>query len=491
MRHILTTGLVTGALAAVAACSTDRLDVPNFQNPTVGSITADPVAALPLLATGVLRDDRGNETGYVLGLGILGREAYNYTPNEGRNTSGWLTSDVNNSTSFGGGSLWSGPYATLRDIFNTSNVLESASSTQFSDAQKNAVRGFLHTTEAYSLLQLINTRDSLGIVVQINSDPNQLSAFVSRDSAFNYISAELDKAQTELQAAGSTAFPFTFHSGYSGFNTPATYMKFNRALAARVNAYRASLGISGCGAARSPACYQTVLTNLSQSFVDSTKSLTLGPFNVYSPAANDVQNSLSNAATTAIVAHFRADSGIQLRADGSKDLRFQNKVITLSKPKGPSTPILGVSTTFDYSIYTNRTDPIPIIRNEELILLRAEAEYYTGDQASALADINEIRTKSGGLATRGAFTSEQDFLDELLYNRRLSLLFEGHRWIDMRRFGRLNLLTIDTDSPEYKAAIQAAGATPLPQVVVSRLPIPQGECLERANVPATRKAPGC
>ncbi|HEY7235266.1 MAG TPA: RagB/SusD family nutrient uptake outer membrane protein [Gemmatimonadaceae bacterium] len=475
MKRILTAGLVTGALVAVAACSTDRLNVPNYQNPTVQGITSDPVAALPLLTTGVLRDDRGNAPGYVLGLGILGREAYNYTPTEGRNTSGWLTSDVNNSTSFGGTSLWSGPYFTLRDIFNTSSVLESASSTQFSDAQKNAVRGFLHTTEAYSLLQLINTRNDLGVVVQVNNDPNQLSPFVSRDSAFNYIIGELNKAQTELTAAGSTAFPFPFHSGYTGFNTPANYLKFNRAIAARVNAYRASLGISGCGAARSAACYQTVLTNLSQSFLDTTKALSLGVFQVYSAAAGDLANGNSNAATTAIVAHAKADSGIQLRADGTKDLRFQNKVITLASPKGPSTASLGVQTNFDYSVYAQRTDPIAIIRNEELMLLRAEAEYYTGDQASALTDINEIRTKSGGLAPRGAFIDETDFLDELLYNRRLSLVFEGHRWIDMRRFGRLNLLTIDLPS----------------QVVVSRLPVPQGECLQRVNAPADLKGPGC
>jgi hypothetical protein len=475
MKQILTTGLVTGALLATAACA-DRLNVPNFQNPTQGSITADPVAALPLLATGVLRDDRGNAPGYVLGLGILGRETYNYTPTEGRNTSGWLTTDVNNSTSFGGGALWSGPYFTLRDIYNTSTVLESASSTQFTDLQKNAVRGFLHTTEAYSILQLVNTRNDLGVVVQVNADPNKLSPFVSRDSAFNYIVGELNKAQTELTAAGTTAFPFTFHSGYTGFTTPANYIKFNRALAARVNAYRASMGIGGCPATRlgSP-CYQTVLQNLAQSFLDTTKALTLGVYQVYSAAAGDVANTNSNAATSAIVAHYKADSGILLRADGSKDLRFTNKVITLSSPKGPSTTSLGVATTFDYSIYATRTDPIAIIRNEELILLRAEAEYYTNDQVSALTDINEIRTKSGGLAPRGAFTSETDFLDELLYNRRMSLLFEGHRWIDMRRFGRLSQLPLDLST----------------HVVVSRLPIPQGECLQRASVDASLKAPGC
>jgi hypothetical protein len=31
-------------------------------------------------------------------------------------------------------------------------------------------------------------------------------------------------------------------------------------------------------------------------------------------------------------------------------------------------------------------------------------------------------------------------LDELLYNKRYSLMFEGHRWIDMRHYGMLNLL---------------------------------------------------
>jgi hypothetical protein len=130
---------------------------------------------------------------------------------------------------------------------------------------------------------------------------------------------------------------------------------------------------------------------------------------------------------------------------------------------------------FKQTVYNLRTDPIAIVRNEELILLRAEARYYTGDLAGALADINLIRTKSGGLDPRGAFTSEADFVSELLYNRRWSLLFEGHRWIDMRRFGQLGQLTLDAPS----------------HVVVNNLPIPQGECLERANVDASLKAPGC
>lgn len=474
MKRMLHPGMISLAVGALAllGCS-DRLDVPNFQNPTVSSITSDPVGAIPLLATGVLRDDRGQMTGYVLGLGILGREAYNYTPTEGRNTSGWLTSDVNNGTSFGGGALWGGPYFTVRDAFNTLGVID-ASGAVFTDAQKSAMKGLMHTEVALSLLYLINTRDKLGIPVEVFDDATKLAPFVSRDSAFSYIVATLNQAQTEL-GNGGTSFPFTLHAGFAGFTTPATYAKFNRALAARVNAYRASLGLSGCGAARSAACYQTVLTNLQGSFIDAAGALSNGVFNVYSAAANDVANTNSNQSTTNIVAHAKADSGIKLRADGSNDLRFTTKVIKLSAPKAPPTTVQAASSLWDYSVYALRTDPIPTIRNEELILLRAEAEYYTGDQTGALNDINLIRTKAGGLATRGAFASETDFLDELLYNRRLSLLFEGHRWIDMRRFGRLAQLTIDVPS----------------HVVVSNLPLPQGECLERAGVDAALKGPGC
>lgn len=474
MNHILKIGVIAVIGGTTLAACGDRLTVPNFQSPTVQSISSDPVAAIPLLATGVMRDDRGNLPGYVLGVGILGREAYNYSPTEGRNTTGWLTSDVNNNTSFGGVALWSGPYFTVRDAFNTMAVID-ASGSVFSDAQKSAMKGLLHTEVALSLLYAVNTRDDLGIPVEVYADPNQQAPFVSRDSAFAFISGLLNQAQTELTAAGSTAFPFTLPSGFAGFNTPATFIKFNRAIAARVLAYRASLGLSGCGAKLSAACYQTSLAALGGSFLDASGSLTAGVFNVYSAAAGDAANSNSNQATTNVVAHAKWDQGVQNKADGTPDNRFSAKIIKLSSPKAAPTNVVALATSFDFAQPALRTDPIAIVRNEELLLLRAEARYFTGDKPGALDDINLIRTKSGGLAARGAFTSDSDFLDELLYNRRFSLAFEGHRWVDMRRFGRLAQLPLDEPS----------------HIVVSRLPVPQAECLARANAEASLKGPGC
>ena len=474
MRYTLVRGLAALAiLATVGACRND-LTVPNYQNATPESIQGDPSSAVPLLASGVLRNDRDAYTGYVLGVGILGREAYNYTPTEGRNTTGWLSPDVKNSTSFGGVSLWNAPYTMLRNLFNLEATITGAPEGVFTAARKSAGLGFVHTMQGLTLSYVINTRFNLGAPVDVAADPNQLTPFVSRDSVYTYIVSRLDQGRTDLLAGGAS-FPLTLHSGYAGFTTPANYLKFNRALAARINAYRASIGAAGCGAARSATCYNLVLANLAESFIDPAGSLATGPVNVYSSAASDLANGISNQSNSSVVAHARADSGIQLKADGSRDNRFTTKFITITEKK-PSNATHGIGSVWDHTVYPVRESSVPIIRNEELILLRAEARYFTGDVVGALNDINTIRTRSGGLpALVAPFASESAFLDELLYNRRLSLVMEGHRWVDMRRFGRLNQLTLDLPT----------------HVVISELPVPQGECLSRAMAEAALKGPGC
>ena len=175
MKRLLTTGLLAGAVLATSVACRPDLNVPNYQNVTQGAALASPTAAIPLLATGVLRDDRGTLPGFVSGVGILGRESYNYTPTEGRNTSGWLTSDVNNPTSFGGGALWGAYYGTLRDISQMRGVANNAPAGVFTAAQLSAINGFLDTEEALELLYVIDMRDDLGAPVQILPDPTALA----------------------------------------------------------------------------------------------------------------------------------------------------------------------------------------------------------------------------------------------------------------------------------------------------------------------------
>jgi hypothetical protein len=96
-----------------------------------------------------------------------------------------------------------------------------------------------------------------------------------------------------------------------------------------------------------------------------------------------------------------------------------------------------VSSNVKIIAYASNVASVPIIKNEELILLRAEANNGLGNRALAIQDLDFIRVNSGGLAPLGAGYAG-NLVDEILYNRRYSLFYEyGHRWVDMRRYGRL------------------------------------------------------
>ena len=118
---------------------------------------------------------------------------------------------------------------------------------------------------------------------------------------------------------------------------------------------------------------------------------------------------------------------------------------------------------------------IPIIRDEELVLLRAEANIGLGNLAAALTDINFVRVNSGGLAPLGAFADANAAITAVLYEKRYSLLWEGSRWVDVRRYGRLNTLPLDLPS-HYRIKVE---------------PVPQAECLYRNTLDASLKGVGC
>jgi hypothetical protein len=112
--------------------------------------------------------------------------------------------------------------------------------------------------------------------------------------------------------------------------------------------------------------------------------------------------------------------------------------------RGEPRTVPGITADLVFTIYPNGSSPIPLIKNEELILLRAEANLAAGNLEATVEDLNHIRVNSGGLQPYSGPVTPAALLDELLYNRRYSLLWEGgHRWIDLRRHGRLGTLPLD------------------------------------------------
>jgi hypothetical protein len=447
-------------LTGIAACNSDALVIPNYNQPTTEGVAKDP-KGVQLLASGILDGTRDAMAGMNRDFGVFGREAYNYFATDGRFISNYLTGIPGpqriDPAGFAVGN-WTGRYQNQR---NAVQLADLANSTALSTAEKSAVSGFAKTFRALELMYVILGRDTIGAPVDIPTDPNSPAPFVSRDSVYAFISATLNDAAADLQAGGAS-FPFTFSTGFAGFDTPATFLQFNRAIAARAYAYRGSLG---CGA----TCYNQALTAVAASFVSplggatSLDDLNRGIYNVYSTSAGDTPNANSFTQDNYVFAHASIQADAQSGPSGV-DARYTRKVVTNAPVTPPQN--LNIPADHHFIIYATNSTPAPIIRNEELMLIRAEANIFTGNFPSALQDINNIRSVSGGLNPT-AFANQAAGLTALLYERRYSLLFEGQRWIDHRRFGLLGLLPIDQ-----------AG-----QFVAKVMPVPQAECDARVTKP--------
>lgn len=468
------------AVIALTACDSSVLDVVNPNAATVEGASADPTA-FTLLATGLQVGQRNQRAGFIGTVGRLGREAYIYTPQEGRNTTHYIVgitvagNQRLDPTGFAAGT-WAGQYGVLRDVFNfKASVAASAS---ISTAQKSAALGFARTIEALMLFDVVQTHDSLGAIVEIRENASDLAPFVSRDSVYKYILGTLDQALANL-AAGGTAFPFTLHSGYTGFNTPTTFARFAQGVKGKVAAHYATAG-------GGTAAWATSLTAINASFINpaatTRAAFDAGVYVTYA-ASPDAPNPLTQATNTDLYAHATILADAQLKAGGAPDDRYTAKIRTgLPSRQGPIVNSLPTSapSTLGFSIWPTITSSIPVLRNEELILLRAEAKLGTGDKAGAIADLNIVRTNSGGLpaSTLTAASTNDEVINGILYEKRYSLLMEGNRWVDHRRYGKLGLLTLDVPSGVNR------------NFVARVIPIPQTECLVRAGKTGDLLGPG-
>ncbi len=441
--------LIAACALMLAACG--DLTVPDFNNPSLEDLQSSPSpTTIRQAAQGMLIGTRlpmGAQNGYVSLLGILGRESYNFDPADARFITEMLIGPLDAGSPAFGANLFGQRYRNIR-LGNT--ILAAVTPVAgLTNAQKEAVRGFVKTIQAHDYLMVVNTRDDLGAPVDVDISPTGTPApIATRAAVFTRIVQLLDEAQAHLGAAG-TAFPFSLGSGFTGFVTPATFTQFNRALKARVDVYMGN--------------YATALTSLGGSFIDPAGSLDLGAFHAYSSAAGDIENLIYDPTGRAILAHPSIRTDAQLKADLTMDDRVLRKIVTLADPR----TVQGITTDVMFSIYNSPGAAIPIIRNEELILLRAEANIGLNTPAgltAAQTDINTIRQRSGGLAPV-VLATQAAALNELLYNKRYSLLFEGgHRWIDLRRYGRLNTLPLAVST----------------HTVPSRFPFPEAECLARS-----------
>ncbi|HEX8437022.1 RagB/SusD family nutrient uptake outer membrane protein [Archangium sp.] len=427
--------VVLALCATVGLGGCGDLTVPDLNNPSVESFEQTPSRTAVLDAsTGLLIGHRGGtatQNGYVSLMGVLGRESYVLDSADPRYIGEMLQGPgLNAGSPAFGGNFWNGPYINIRNANTLLNALDKV--TGVSEAEKEAIRGYAKTIQALDFLVIINTRDENGAAIDVNRAlDGALAPIVGKPEVMAHIARLLDEAKAHLEAGGDN-FPFQLSSGFVEFDATATkkppmtvktFIKVNRAVKARVDVYRKD--------------YSQALIDLGESFIDTTRSLDRGVYHVYSTGSGDVKNELNDPnifANKALV----EDAEKQAGSDTVLDERVIRKLKTTTK-KGD---LPGSKKEFNLIFAQYDTEaqnaPLAIIRNEELILLRAEAHMGLGRPQDALNDLNVIRTTAGKLAKLPEALEGKLFEDELLKQRRYSLMFEGgHRWIDMRRFGRL------------------------------------------------------
>jgi hypothetical protein len=450
--------VVVLALAlAMGGCTLD--DIPNYTSPSAELLRDNPNASvIGLMSTGLFRGIRSTHEG----LDTYGRDAYNLDPTEVRSVTVPLIGPIQD------GGYWS--YGDIGNCYAILNALDQVA-VGMTDAEKAGIRGFVKTMMAYHFHSILRVRYQDGAFIDVDRPRDgPLAPHASGKQVLDHIIQLLEEAKTDLNAAGGAfmsglGFPRGFQASQGGFafNTPQGFLRFNRALKARVEAYGATWDTPNAN-----AHWTEALAALSESFISpatvqptgtvvSLATLNIGPKHTYGPATADGFNGVYDPTGRQRFVHPSLVANAENQPGGSPDDRLTRKIIDMGSFKG----ILGLQSRWRWNLsnisgatgtFTNDA-PTPIIRNEELILIRAEANLGLGNTPDAIRDINLVRINSGQLAPIGdpfvPTAAAPTLLDQLLYERRYSLVYEfGHRWVDVRRYDKL--ATLPKDDPTHR-----------------------------------------
>jgi len=393
-------------------------DYGNLNSPTVESFLSNASASdLNNLVTGSESGMRTNMALYLDDVGTIGRENYRFSASEPRYVTDLLGADnaTLSNSNFYITNTWAARY---RVVKNCNTLIQAATnSTLITAEEKAGYIGFAETIKAYQLLLCLNQTDSNGIRLDV-SNPAALGPIVPLQQSLTAIQAILDSGKTALQTA---VISFPLSSGFSGFADAPGLIQFNRALSARVEIYLSN--------------WNDALTALGESFYGLNKDLTLGVYSVFGTGSGDQLNPAyipQNQTGEVRVAHPSFASDIVAGDDRISKATLRNAVASLD----------GLSSNRDVWVYTSSTAPMGIVRNEELILIYAEANIQINNFTEALKAINVIREKHN-LSDYSGTVNQPSLINEMLYERRYSLFMEGHRWIDVRRYNQLGTLPID------------------------------------------------
>ena len=437
--YALAAGLVLAAgCKDITSTEVNPVDLPTAEALT-GALTR---VGLNTLATGILAADRATWAGvgstYPILANIYARDIIRIDVNEPR----YVNESLNGAPdpgSFAGSGGWTPNYTTIRAANTLLQASERPDPGVFTEAELSAARGFARTMKALAYYRAIELRDTIGVALQLD-DPGPVTPgpLICKTNGLAYVAALLDSANTDLVAGnttpGTTRLPWTsFPTGMTAFGRNYTlisnFILFNRGIKGKVDLYR---GLDH--QAPNPALFTQAITELTQALggtaagaVPSSRFQT-GIYHVFVPAGSEGTANPYPDIRIGINPNVTAE----LQAGDARASKFVART-TLSG--------FGVSVNRTYvgsvNNATNQARPIALLRDEELVLLRAQAYIEANQFANAILDLNSVRT-SYGLTGYTSFADKEAARTALLYEKRYSLFGEGvQRLVDLRAYGRL------------------------------------------------------
>jgi starch-binding outer membrane protein, SusD/RagB family len=289
--------------------------------------------------------------------------------------------------------LWARHYALLR---TANDVLDNVDDVTLAPGTRSGMTALARTGKALAFGTLIESFEQIVIMPEQDDPP-----FVDRATALAEALALLAQARADLDAQAPSA-EFTALLA-PGFNLPATIRALQARYALAAGQYAQALAFANEVPAAATSVYSYTATD-----------------------PNPLRQQIQALGYFGALSSFRT----QAEAGDTRVARFTTATATTA---------FGGATLVGINVFRDVADPIPVFTQEELTLIRAEAQARLNQLPEARTLVNAVRT-ANGLPARDAATlgTQQAILDEIYRQRRYSLFLTGLRWSDQRRFGRLS-----------------------------------------------------
>jgi starch-binding outer membrane protein, SusD/RagB family len=459
LRPGLTAGLAVVGLMGLAACKDTA--VPNFRSPQINPETP---SGIQFLVTGVVANSRADIGQDILALSGMGREIGVFTTTDSRFITEWMGdgNSIPNSDFYGGGG-WSAEFQNAKDAEDIIQDLPKVTPA-YSASDVSLITGVMKTLEAYNMMLVAETRDTNGVPLYGYAAPAATPApILCIKDVWKGIAATLDSAEGDLDAGKGGTMPISLPPGYSVANaagpsgTAGSFAGFNRALAAyaKLQYAYATTRVAGGGTRATPATSGAPLMSalvaadsaIHATFLYNPGALTpptagnfsdpLAVYHNFSSTSGDLDNPVTFAVGQTTNVFVLDTVATEIAAGG--DLRATKLIVNSSAPNSEAGPAANAvaADSITVGFYESAGSPIPIIRNEELVLIEAAIQLGEGNLAAAVASINAIRTGVGHVpvfVNPGTYVGVRD---QLLHEMRASNVGEPgeERIMAIRNYG--------------------------------------------------------